>query len=278
MAAILNFIADHPGQAFTLTDLVKALKLSRATCHALLTGLVEVGYLYRAGDKSHILGPALASIGRVASQHASPLQVSQPEMRLLADQFDVVCAAFFRDRNEITVRDRASSVSNFGLMVPVGTRLKMSPTFGADFNAWLPQPEVDAWLEGYDPPITPERRALVMAGMAFMREHRFQVHIRNPGTIDAARDQGRAYSDDTVVYPTLQLAGFENTMDYQVDAIVSPVFELRGQIAFMLGLVGFNRTVSGKELWVMGTQLREACERISSFITGRPARSGVSIA
>jgi DNA-binding IclR family transcriptional regulator len=45
VAAILNFIADHPGQAFAMTDLVRALKLSRATCHALLTGLVEVGYL-----------------------------------------------------------------------------------------------------------------------------------------------------------------------------------------------------------------------------------------
>ena len=58
VVAILNFFADHPGQAFTLTDLVRALKLSRATCHALLVGLVECGYLYRASDKSYILGPA----------------------------------------------------------------------------------------------------------------------------------------------------------------------------------------------------------------------------
>eukprot|EP00456_Euglypha_rotunda_P003034 TRINITY_DN105420_c0_g2_i1.p2 TRINITY_DN105420_c0_g2~~TRINITY_DN105420_c0_g2_i1.p2 ORF type:complete len:111 (-),score=19.28 TRINITY_DN105420_c0_g2_i1:10-342(-) len=47
IVSILNFFADHPEQAFTLTDLVRALKLSRATCHALLTGLVESGYLYR---------------------------------------------------------------------------------------------------------------------------------------------------------------------------------------------------------------------------------------
>ena len=44
IAAILDFLADHPTQSFALTDLVRALKLSRATAHALLTGLVEVGW------------------------------------------------------------------------------------------------------------------------------------------------------------------------------------------------------------------------------------------
>ena len=62
IAAILDFLADHPTQSFALTDLVRALKLSRATCHALLTGLVDVGYLFRTSDKTYVLGPALATI------------------------------------------------------------------------------------------------------------------------------------------------------------------------------------------------------------------------
>src|SRR5579862_1386791 len=96
IVAILNFFAEHPGQAFTLTDVIKALKLSRATCHALLTGLVEAGYLYRSSDKSYVLGPALAAIGRNANMHYSPLQVAQPEMRALADEYDVICLAVYR--------------------------------------------------------------------------------------------------------------------------------------------------------------------------------------
>src|ERR1700722_3522749 len=71
IVAILNFFADHPKQSFTLTDLVRALKLSRATCHALLAGLVESGYLYRTADKSYVIGPTLVSIGRIAQQHLS---------------------------------------------------------------------------------------------------------------------------------------------------------------------------------------------------------------
>src|SRR5580693_418785 len=167
VASILNFIADHPDQAFTLTDLVKALKLSRATCHALLTGLVEVGYLYRASDKNYILGPALASIGRVAALHTSPLQVAQPEMRALADEFDTICACFFRDGDDIVVRDRAASVSHVGWSVPVGTRLKLRPPFAAIFYAWAPRSEAEAWLDAYQPPPTPAHRIEMFKGMAF---------------------------------------------------------------------------------------------------------------
>ena len=115
VAAILNFIADHPGQAFALTDLVRALKLSRATCHALLTGLVDVGYLYRTTDKTYVLGPALAAIGRTAAEHFSPLQVAQPEMRSLADEFDIVCGAYFLEGDTIHLRERAASLSHVRL-------------------------------------------------------------------------------------------------------------------------------------------------------------------
>ena len=142
VAAILNFIADHPGQAFALTDLVRALKLSRATCHALLTGLVDVGYLYRTSDKAYVLGPALAAIGRTAAQHFSPLQVAQPEMRKLADEFNVLCGAYFLDDSVVHLRDRAASASHVGYPVPLGARFKLhealAPVFFADAGKMLP--------------------------------------------------------------------------------------------------------------------------------------------
>jgi DNA-binding IclR family transcriptional regulator len=270
VAAILNFIADHPGQSFTLTDLVKALKLSRATCLALLTGLVEVGYLYRASDKNYVLGPALASIGRIASHHGSPLQVAQPEMRALADEFDVICAAFFRERDEIILRDRASSVSNVGWSIPVGRRLTLTPAFGSIFHAWLPEAEIAAWLDSYQPALPAERRASVVAGMAFLREHGFQANVRNPSAIDTERAHDHPFGEAALLFPTLQLSSVEPATLYSLDAILSPVFELRGQIAFALGLVGFTRAMSGEEIARMGARLTEACDRVSTFITGRP--------
>jgi DNA-binding IclR family transcriptional regulator len=274
VASILNFIADHPDQAFTLTDLVKALKLSRATCHALLTGLVEVGYLYRASDKHYILGPALAAIGRVAAQRTSPLQVAQPEMRALADEFDTICACFFRDGDDIVVRDRAASVSHVGWSVPVGTRLKLRPPFAAIFYAWSPRSEAETWLDAYDPPPTPEHRVEMFQGMAFARQHGFQVQIRNPNAVaDRELSPEQTFGAQNLEFPISLLAELKDDHAYRAVGVIAPVFDMRGQIAFVMGLTGFTQSLAGDKLRHASERLRQACDRVTTFITGRPPLS-----
>lgn len=270
VASILNFIADHPDQSFTLTDLVKALKLSRATCHALLTGLVEVGYLYRASDKNYILGPALASIGRVAAKHTSPLQVAQPEMRALADEFDTICACFFRDGDDIVVRERASSVSHVGWSVPAGTRLKLRPPFAAIFYAWSPPSAAEAWLDAYQPPPTADHRAEMLKGMAFAQQHGYQAMIRNPKSATRDLSPEQTFGAQNLDFPVSVLAELKDDQAYRTAGIIAPVFDMRGQIAFVMGLSGFTQSMQGDKLRHAGLRLRQACDRVTAFITGRP--------
>lgn len=273
VAAILDFIADHPGQSFTLTDLVKALKLSRATCHALLTGLVEVGYLYRASDKNYVLGPRLAAVGRIAAQHASPLQVAQPEMRALADEFEAVCGAFFRDGNEIVVRDRASSHAHVGWSVPIGSRLKLRPSSAAIFFASSPQAELDAWLSGYSPPPSPEQRAELLNGLAFVREHGYLPIMSDPGPAAAERSLEQALHERNSEFPTSSvtlLTKLNDDQSYRLASIVAPVFDVGGKVAFALDISVFDRLVSASDIKRMGARLCAAGDRITTFITGRP--------
>jgi len=270
VAAILNFIVDHPGQSFTLTDLVRALKLSRATCHALLTGLVEVGYLYRASDKNYMLGPALASIGRIALQHASPLQVAQPEMRALADEFDAICAAYFREGDDIVVRDRAASVSHVGWSIPAGTRLKLRAPFSSIFYAWRPEAEAKAWLDSSTPPPTAEHRESMMQGMRFLRANGYSAHVHNPNATRFDRPPEQVFREESSVFPTIILPEIDDEARYPLVSVIAPVFELRGQIAFVLGLSGFTQTTQGAEIKRIAQRLIGACDRVSQFITGQP--------
>jgi DNA-binding IclR family transcriptional regulator len=269
VAAILNFIVDHPGQAFTLTDLVKALKLSRATCHALLTGLVDVGYLYRTSDKNYMLGPALASIGRIALQHASPLQVAQPEMRALADACDAICAAYFREGEEIVVRDRAASLSHVGWSTPAGTRLKLRAPFGSIYYAWRPIAEAEAWLDACQPAPTPEHRESMMKGMSFLRENGYSAHVRNPHATRLDRAPEQVFREESAEFPALLLPAVEDDAQYQLISVIAPVFELRGHVAFVIGLSGFSETMQGKDIKQIAQRLLGACGRISNFITGQ---------
>jgi DNA-binding IclR family transcriptional regulator len=266
VAAILNFMADHPGQSFVLMDLVRALKLSRATCHALLTGLVEVGYLYRTSDKSYVLGPALAAIGRTAAAYLSPLQVAQPEMRQLADEHDLICTAYFVEGKTAVVRERAASASHVGYLGPLGARLKLRPQTAAAFYAWLPESDATAWLDSQQPPLSVDQRQEMVAGMAFAREHGFIPILRlAKGTASLTDAIFGMENTETAVAITSELHLDET---YPLASLVAPVFDDHGRVAFAIGLAGFEPALEGRAIMRVAKQLTAAC--------ASPARSRAS--
>jgi DNA-binding IclR family transcriptional regulator len=270
MIAILDFFADHPDQSFTLTDLVRALRLNRATCHALLAGLVDSGYLYRTHDKSYVIGPRLVAIGRIANEHFSPLQVAQPEMRALADEFSVICSAFFPDRDEVVVRARAASLSHLGFSIPQGARMKLRPPFGAVYYAWSTREEVRAWLDQVSPPPTAEQSAQMMRAIEFGRTHGFLFGARNPNIPQFAEPPEQVFIGQRAEYPVTVESEVDAARQYQLAFVAAPVFDSRGQVAFALGLQGFMGTVSGAMIEHMGHTLRAACDRITTFAGRQP--------
>lgn len=268
VAAILNFIADHPGQAFALTDLVRALKLSRATCHALLTGLVDVGYLYRTSDKTYVLGPALAAIGRTAAEHASPLRIAQPEMRALADAFDVVCGVYSLEGDEMLLRDRAASAAHAAYPVPIGTRMRLRSAQAVIYFAWS-QAEAEAWLDRAAPRPAPDRVELMFRNMDFARNHGFIIHVRNPGIVSGAPTANYLQGEETDEIPVIPIPEVNAEEVYPVAALMAPVFDARGKVSFALVLAGFQAPMTGAQALAAGEELRAACARITGYIGGQ---------
>lgn len=267
--AILNFFGDHPGQSFTLTDLVRSLRLSRATAHAFLTTLADAGYLYRASDKSYVLGPALAAIGQVASTHFSPLQIAKPEMRRLADEFDVVCSAIFRERGDIVVRERATSHSNLGFTLPRGGRLPLRPPFGGIFLASSGVPGVDAWLSQLTPPAAPGQREEMLAGIEFVKTHGYQFTVRTPRKQPEEMSSEWLFVESVEERPVLLLSHLDPAKTYPLSSITAPVFSPEGGVAFVLALVGFTHDRTGAEVAAIGERLRDAADRVAGFLGNR---------
>jgi DNA-binding IclR family transcriptional regulator len=257
-------MASHPGQAFALSDIVRALKLSRATCHALLTGLVEVGYLYRATDKSYVLGPSLAAIGRAAAEHSSPLQIAQPEMRQLADAFDVVCGAYFLEGDTLHLRDRAASLSHVGYPVPLGTRMPLRSAQASAFFAHNPA-EAEAWLNRTNVAPSPERRELMLRGIEFVRAHGFSALVRKPGAEVFETHANERMGFDSDELPVLPLVEIDPAQNYSIAALMSPVLESAGRVSFCLLMAGFNSALSGQQILDAGERLQAACSRIAQF-------------
>jgi DNA-binding IclR family transcriptional regulator len=266
--AILNFFAAHPGQSFTLTDLVRALRLSRATCHSLLAGLVEAGYLYRTNDKSYVLGPTLIAIARIAAEHFSPLQVAQPEMRMLADEFDVICSAFFREGDDVVERARAAAVSHLDT-IPQGARLRLRAPFGAIYYAWSPPEEADNWLDHAALPATPEHRQRMREGMAFTRQYGFSWGMRNASAGPSSMSTAETFLAPRPNYEVSLGTELQRDKEYPLAFLVAPVFNANHDIEFVMALRGFTRMYKGAAIERIGQRLVETCQRITRFIAGQ---------
>jgi DNA-binding IclR family transcriptional regulator len=264
---ILNFLAEHPRQSFKLSDLQRALHVSRTTCHATLLALLEAGYVHRGSDKSYALGPALVDIGRAASASLSPLQIAQPEMRKLADKYDVICSAVFIDGNDMVVRDRATSVSHIGFSAPRGIRLPMIGPAAAIQFAWAKPSQFKTWLTQQDPPPTAADRRHIDQAIEFVKKHRFgfgSIFLNSGGPLDSNWKR-----DDSSRPPYKYATTLEQAEEYQVGVLQSWVFDSRGRMEFALTLTGMSRPLSASEILQRGNELREACDRVTASTGGR---------
>ena len=272
---MLNFFADNPGRSFSMTDLIRALKLNRATAHSLLAELVQANYLFRTSDKQYVLGSAAARLGTVASAHLSPLQVAQPEMRALADEFDAVCSALFRDRDEIVVQDRAASAAQLDWYPAPGIRWPLRSSIGPIFLIGSPLSEVDAWLDALSPPPSAEERQRTIAGLTFAQTHGFLYVLR-----DEPQEQG----PHTAEWQFMSRPGdrrlvvgapLESGKTYSVASVGAQVLEAQGRVAFVLALSAFPAHRTAAEVMQRGARVRQACEGISRFF--QTSRTGTAV-
>ncbi len=116
--AVLSFFAEHPGQAFKLSQIIKSLGINPSTGHTILAELVEGGFLYRNTDKSYVLGPAALRLAGSAEDNLSLSDVVRKEMRALADEIGVIGTALSLQGDKLVVRERAASLMHLGRLPP----------------------------------------------------------------------------------------------------------------------------------------------------------------
>ena len=269
-AAIIDFMAEHPNQSFTMADLVRALKVSQSTCHSLLNALVQVGYLYRTNERTYVLGPALASIGRIAADRFSPLQIAHPEMRMLADRFDAACAATFREGDWSVVRDRATSARKLGATAELGTPVRLRAPVAALYFAWCPE-EGAEWLARADLPDRETERVHLDKAASIVREQGYGVFLKGPG-LPPTFSPEHLFDGDLDTLPFRLAETIEPDGMYDVSSLAAPVVVGGGRVEFMISMRGFDNPMTATQIREAADALKSSCARISSFCTtGRSA-------
>jgi len=163
VVAVLNFLAAHPDDGFTLSELARHVDLNKATAHSMLNALADAGYVLRHPTRLiYTLGPALVALGNAVAGSSPAVDFARDEMRALAGRFELECLATTAVADEMVIVARSgvpSRVATVDELVQVGRRLPLVPPLGTVFKAWAGDDANAEAAQGADPPVqSPPRR------------------------------------------------------------------------------------------------------------------------
>jgi len=246
--AVLNWLAAHPDQSFTLTDIVRGLDLNRATCHALLAALAAAGYVYRDASKAYRLGPALAAIGEIAHNRFLPVVMARNDMRALAERLGLACIAASRVGAEMVLLERAVPAPLLSRALELGSRYAIRGPTGLSFMSWGPAAEAERWLDALREERGPEQAERWAKALRICREMGYCYASIDP--------QGG------VVPPAAKVAERPLLLNY----LSAPVLDAQGEIIFSIALLGFDRPYRPEEIAGLGAELRKVCDAAAARI------------
>jgi len=274
---LLKFLADHPRQRFTLSEIARKLDFNKATCHAMLSELVDEGMLIRhPADKSYLLGPALVNLGTAAALDATEaLDIAKGEMIAIHEELDVSCVATALVGAEMVIMARVDVERPLFGYLPIGNRSPLVPPYGAEFIAWAHEDDVDAWLDRHDPALTHEQRdgyyrfldrlritgydATSIEQVMALRRILELLHGM-PGVADlekAIADRADARYDESTVD---ELAA--------ITAIKAPVFGPSGRVVLCLSIGQFGSDIARNDIKQFADRLLEGTRRVTAALHG----------
>ena len=284
--SVLNFLAAHPTQSFTLSELSRRLDINPASLHAVLTELTAAGYLARhPTHKTYRLGPAMVALGHAALEAHGVVDLARDEMRRLAEELDLECEASVTIGDEIVVLARA------GLPIPawegpaVGQRLPLVAPVGAVFMAQAAEDEIAAWLDR-SPVATARERRRFRRYLDAVRRRGWSVTLRVRAERPVGRaltrladEPGAASARDSLAalvgelgHEEHQLLDIDPAATYTVTSIAAPVFGPEGEVVIALAALGFRRTLTGVDVRHLGTRVAEAADLVTKATHGRRPR------
>ena len=264
---IIDLFAAEPARGMTLSDVARATAINVASCHAVLTVLVERGYLQRdAQAKIYSLGPALFAAGQ-ASLVAQPLLAhAEAAAKALCDELQVPVMMSAAIGAEIVGIVSVGRANGLPALLRPGERRALIPPIGAPFVAWSGEAAIEAWLASApDEAMRPALRRVAEA----IHDRGFEVLLRTDQTPHLSR-QLRALAEPHAEGGGLHRLGPDMALPdviaptelYPVAMIAAPIFDRHGACAFNLCLGPFSEALTGRAILSLADRLLKACVQV----------------
>ena len=281
---ILNFLAAHPTESFTLSELARRLDMNNASAHAVLAVLTDSGYLVRhAAHKTYGLGPAVVALGNAALERHRVIEVARVEMERLTRELGVQIVATSATVDEIVFVERVGRYTGHDPSPRVAERVPLVPPLGTVFMAWASDDTVEAWLDRLDPSTTRDELELHRYSLEWVREHGYTVALEGDTRVELGRtlieltDQPtssdlRAHLEK--LFERLSHERYSPTdapsEPFSVSLVAAPVFGPTSEVVLALSAIGFPEPLESAAVDAIGERVRRATAAITAETHGRP--------
>jgi DNA-binding IclR family transcriptional regulator len=284
---ILDFLAQRPTDAFTTSQLARALDQNRTTCQAALLSLEAAGWVRRNDAKAYSLGSSAIVAGQAALAALPFLGDLEDALSSLHAEFGVEAVASIRSDDQMVVVARVGPDRTLVPSLHVGLTVPLVPPFGLAFVAW-DVGGFERWLrrgtESLDVnDIDRLRRAAdVVRGLGYCvtldrtSRARLADAIRDLDLASRSPD-ARARRDelvDSLAHDEYVMLDIERQADQPVSQISAPVFGSDGRVAATMSVMAFPHELTVEEMPRVAERLREAASLVTRHIQGvRRARA-----
>jgi len=274
--AVLELLAAHPDDRFTLSEVARRCDLNKATAHALLSALSERGVLLRhPEEKRYSLGPVLVSIGEAARRGYSAVDFVRPTLYALARDTGLWARAWVVEGDHISVVADAGRPPGLPPGRPV--RLPLVPPIGALVMAFADEATVEAWLARAP---AAEGAAAAAAALPDIRRLGFAVTLATPEwrtlTGSTPRPVAVVAEESSPLRALLAATAHQPLLVTDVDRatttpaeIAAPVFGRAGDVPLALSLTTTtDEPVSVDGVHRLAAAITEAADGLTAMVGG----------
>ena len=282
---MINHLAAHPGDGFTLSELARDTDVNVASLHAVLDVLTQEGYVVRdRRRKAYRLGTSPIALGQAALDQHPAIQLAREATLELAERLELEVLCGLVVGRDLLVVGEAGRPDRLYMRPRVGQRLPFMPPLGILGVAYLAPPQQQAWLERLGPAATAADREAYRSSVSAARRRGYQVDLETPTRQqiallmpELAQDPRSPALKAKLEQLVAQLGHEEHMLvepeparSYAVNNITAPVFDDRGQLVTAVTLLGFDRPIAAEQIHEHVRKLLDTTERITRTTGGRP--------
>jgi DNA-binding IclR family transcriptional regulator len=260
--AVLSFLAAHPAEDFTISDLVRRLEVNISSLHSVLAVLCEEGFIERdPGRRSYRLSTTAIAVGQSALEQDPTIQRAREATTRLAEELGLEALCGIIASQDLLTIAEAGRPERLMMRPRVGQRLPFMPPLGVLGVGYLDSEATEAWLDRLGADTDESVREAYRRAAHAARGRGFHIELETP-TRQQIGPLLPALAEDPhspVLLEKLRelvavLGSEDHTLTdprprrlYSVNNIQAVVFDARGQFLAGLTLLGWDAPITGEQ-------------------------------